>query len=701
MTTQLLRDFATLDNDNMDATVKNALLDFSFYLTVGNMDEAYKAVKLIKNTSVWKNMADMCVKTKRLDVAEVCLGNMGHARGARAVREAKADVPELEGRIAMVAVQLGLIEDAERLYKECGRFDKLNELFQAGGQWGKAMDTAESRDRIHLRSTHYRLARYLESVGDTQGAIREYENAGVASREVPRMLHDVGQLGVLEDYVNQSSDKELLKWWAQYCECQEQFDEALRFYQQAHDALGVVRVHCYSGNVEAAERIVEDSQDAAAAFHLARQHESVGAVDKAIHFFGVAGRYNHAVRLAKEHGLDSELMSLALMSDPEVMTEAAMYYEEKGLNEQAVQLYQKGGRLSRAIDLCFRAQLFDVLRTIADDADEETSPQTLARCASFFLEHGQFDKAVSLYITSNRYDEAIELCTENKVTITEDMAERMTLPKTDNPADHPSNARRNAMLLKIAQTCKRQGSFHLATKKYTQAGEKVKAMKCLLKSGDTQKIMFFAQVSRNKEIYILAANYLQSLDWHSDAQIMKAIITSYGKARSYEQLSAFYDACAQAEIDEYRDYEKALGCLKDAVKYAMKSRSSDKQSRLEVLQQRVSVVERFVAARKNVKTDPAETVKVCHQLLDSNAVEGSIRQGDVYALLVDYYYGQRNLEQAYALIEKMRQRNIILSPYLDQDMVQDIYKAMGVTQTQEEEHDDGIAEVSRRDGVCG
>jgi intraflagellar transport protein 140 len=34
-------------------------------------------------------------------------------------------------------------------------------------------------------------------------------------------------------------------------------------------------------------------------------------------------------------------------------------------------------------------------------------------------------------------------------------------------------------------------------------------MKCLLKSGDTEKIIFFGGVSRTKEIYILAANYLQ------------------------------------------------------------------------------------------------------------------------------------------------------------------------------------------------
>ena len=42
-------------------------------------------------------MARMCVKTQRLDVAAVCLGNMGSARAAKAVREAKK-IPEPEAR---------------------------------------------------------------------------------------------------------------------------------------------------------------------------------------------------------------------------------------------------------------------------------------------------------------------------------------------------------------------------------------------------------------------------------------------------------------------------------------------------------------------------------------------------------------------------------------------------------------------------
>ena len=37
------------------------------------MDAAYRAVKAINSPGIWENMLHMCVKTKRLDVAEVCL----------------------------------------------------------------------------------------------------------------------------------------------------------------------------------------------------------------------------------------------------------------------------------------------------------------------------------------------------------------------------------------------------------------------------------------------------------------------------------------------------------------------------------------------------------------------------------------------------------------------------------------------------
>ncbi len=62
---------------------------------------------IVCSESVWENMAKMCVKTRRLDVATVCLGNMGHARGAKFLRESQKE-PELDAKVAMLAIQLGL-----------------------------------------------------------------------------------------------------------------------------------------------------------------------------------------------------------------------------------------------------------------------------------------------------------------------------------------------------------------------------------------------------------------------------------------------------------------------------------------------------------------------------------------------------------------------------------------------------------------
>lgn len=76
----------------------------------------------------------------------------------------------------------------------------------------------------------------------------------------------------------------------------------------------------------------------------------------------------------------------------------------------------------------------------------------------------------------------------------------------------------------------------------------MKAMKALLKSGDTDKIIFFANVSRQKEMYVMAANYLQSLDWRSKPDLLKNIVNFYTKGKAPQLLANFYIACAQVSI---------------------------------------------------------------------------------------------------------------------------------------------------------
>lgn len=71
--------------------------------------------------------------------------------------------------------------------------------------------------------------------------------------------------------------------------------------------------------------VVNTSKDTAAAYYLARQLESAGKALEAIQFFQRAGRFGHAVRLAKAAGLDSEVMQCAIQSSKEAMVDAARY----------------------------------------------------------------------------------------------------------------------------------------------------------------------------------------------------------------------------------------------------------------------------------------------------------------------------------------------------------------------------------------
>jgi len=278
------------------------------------------------------------------------------------------------------------------------------------------------------------------------------------------------------------------------------------------------------------------------------------------------------------------------------MLDVARYYENHpNMQDKAVMLYHKGGNVTKALDLCFTTQQFAALQVIAEDLDENTDPEMLDKCSKFFLEHEQYDKAVELLVVAKQFSEALDLCMSHNVTITEELAEKMTLPKGSDPEF------RNKLLERIADCCMQQRSYHLATKKYTQAGNKIKAMKSLLKSGDTEKIIFFAGVSRQKEIYVMAANYLQSLDWRKDPEIMKNIIAFYTKGRALESLASFYDACAQVEIDEYQNYDKALGALTEAYKCMAKAKTknpTDQEEKVAFLKQRIGFLKKFVQARR-------------------------------------------------------------------------------------------------------
>jgi intraflagellar transport protein 140 len=87
-------------------------------------------------------------------------------------------------------------------------------------------------------------------------------------------------------------------------------------------------------------------------------------VHDAINFYSRARCFNHGIRLAIEHELDADLLNLALQSTGKLMTDAARYFEERNIPDKAVLLYNKGGFVARAVELCFQNNLYESLSLI-------------------------------------------------------------------------------------------------------------------------------------------------------------------------------------------------------------------------------------------------------------------------------------------------------------------------------------------------
>lgn len=313
------------------------------------------------------------------------------------------------------------------------------------------------------------------------------------------------------------------------------------------------------GDISQADSIARESNDKSACYHLARHYENTGKIQEAIQFYTRAQTYGNAVRVCKDHNLPNELWTVANLARARDKAVAAAFFEEIEDYKRAVELYHRAGMLHKSVEMAFASEQPETLQVIAAELDAKSDPELVQRCAEFFISSQQPQKAANLLASAKQYEKSLEVCREHKVPITDHMADMLTPAK-----DEIDENIRDKVLTELGDILQEQGDYHTATKKFTQAGDKVRAMKSLLKSGDTEKIVFFAGMSRQKEVYIMAANYLQSLNWQSDGKILKNIIQFYSKAHAYDLLANFYANCAQVEIDEFHDYEKAIKALQEA-----------------------------------------------------------------------------------------------------------------------------------------
>jgi intraflagellar transport protein 140 len=141
----------------------------------------------------------------------------------------------------------------------------------------------------------------------------------------------------------------------------------------------------------------------------------------------------------------------------------------------------------------------------------------------------------------------------------------------------------------------------VAAKLYIEIQEPMLALKAVIKGGDPEKVIKFANFARSSEGYVLAANFLQNADWHSNPELIKKITQYYKKAKRFDALGNFYVSLAMGEIDEFKNYNKALNAIQVAKKYAAEGSDT---ALLGKINEKINYIEKYLSAKERLDNEP-------------------------------------------------------------------------------------------------
>lgn len=83
-------------------------------------------------------------------------------------------------------------------------------------------------------------------------------------------------------------------------------------------------------------------------------------------------------------------------------------------------MYHKAGLLKKSLELAFKTQQYNALQLITTDVNADSDPELIEKCAEYFVQNSQIEKAVDLLATGKKYQEALRLIEEYDIILTEE-----------------------------------------------------------------------------------------------------------------------------------------------------------------------------------------------------------------------------------------------------------------------------------------
>jgi intraflagellar transport protein 140 len=267
----------------------------------------------------------------------------------------------------------------------------------------------------------------------------------------------------------------------------------------------------------------------------------------------------------------------------------------------------------------------------------------------------------------------MKICENHKVRISQETANAMK-EDLEKEKDNKTKKELTARLAKLLMT---QGDFEMAHDIYVKMGNLKKAMKCYIKMGDKNKVIEFAQICRNPELFILAANFLQNLEWTPD--VIKIIVSFFNKAKAYYNLSQFYTVLGVSAINEKKDFKKGEEYLKEALKVVMKVRENDdkKNNKIDEIKKKLDFIDSLNDMNDKLKGgDAAGALNRCNELLKISGRDDILSDKDIYGFMFKIHYFQKDFQNAFIVLEQCR-INQKLTNIASVNLIQEVLNNVG------------------------
>lgn len=541
--------------EGLNIETTKIMIDF---LTLNNVD-LNKMIKVMNvqgesNDKLWKNLARISVKCRDLEMGLYCVSRMRMARVARDVKAEMSKSNSTHLALAILAINLNLMAEAEEIYKQSGDKHALSNFYQARNDWKSAIKCV---DKFNLKTVYYSYARYLESQDMVEEAIKYYELSNNHAVEVPRMLfnRDINQLReyCTTSKVSTVDDMKLKNWWALYCESQGNIDEAIKTFEMAKDYYNLVRLLCINGQVDQAKTLISSKSEKeeekksildddigekskkgsyeAALLHLGKHLES-SSPHESIGYYLSCGAIKHALKVCKANDLTSELIKITInygtKEDAKMIID--QYSDELENDDQFVstdvilKLYKKCEHFTKAIEVAIKTWSWSSLREMVAELMEKKANDGKTWVTEEILEMAVeslrqdpsiIDIVIDLFLIgkSDRLSVIEQLLTDHKVVIDEKLIEKVEkLYKSRGSSSSLSNI--------LAEMAMEQGKHLLAAKLFNSMGDRINSVRALIESGQTDQVISYANIARDKQVFKIVADHLKEINYN-DANIIK------------------------------------------------------------------------------------------------------------------------------------------------------------------------------------